>query len=83
MFVCLLSCWLMTAFHPLYAQNGVRVEGVVRDEQGLPLSGATVGEKGSPGNASVTDNDGHFALLLKGRSNEIVISFVGYESAFA
>ncbi|HEU4902086.1 MAG TPA: SusC/RagA family TonB-linked outer membrane protein, partial [Flavisolibacter sp.] len=31
----------------------------------------------------VTDNDGHFALLLKGRSNEIVISFVGYESAFA
>jgi TonB-linked SusC/RagA family outer membrane protein len=60
----------------LYAQNKV-VSGVVRDDGGV-LPGASVKEKGLPGNGVTTDSRGRFKLTLKGNSNIIVVQFVGY-----
>ena len=40
-----------------------RVSGVVADQDGLPVIGATVGEKGTK-NATVTDLKGHFELQV-------------------
>ena len=61
---------LMTCFHGLsYAQN-VRfdIKGVVIDEQGEPLIGASVFVKGTT-EGVVTDMDGAFALSVQGGGN--------------
>jgi TonB-linked SusC/RagA family outer membrane protein len=60
----------------LYAQNKV-VTGVVRDEGGI-LPGASVVEKGVIGNGVVTNTNGRFTLTLKGNSNVLIVTFVGY-----
>ncbi|MDB5133289.1 MAG: TonB-dependent Receptor Plug Domain protein [Mucilaginibacter sp.] len=60
----------------LYAQNKV-VTGVVRDEGGI-LPGASVIEKGVTGNGVVTNTNGRFTLTLKGNSNVLIVTFVGY-----
>ncbi|BAU52936.1 SusC/RagA family TonB-linked outer membrane protein [Mucilaginibacter gotjawali] len=60
----------------LYAQNRV-VSGVVRDDGGV-LPGASVVEKGMPGNGVTTNIKGRFTLTLKGSSNIIVVQFIGY-----
>lgn len=60
----------------LYAQNKI-VSGVVRDDGGV-LPGASVTEKGVPGNGVTTNREGHFTLTLKGNSNIIIVQFIGF-----
>ena len=55
-----------------------RVSGVVADQDGLPVIGATVGEKGTK-NATVTDLKGHFELQV-GQRALITVSYIGYKS---
>ncbi|MGA0415595.1 MAG: TonB-dependent receptor plug domain-containing protein, partial [Flavobacteriaceae bacterium] len=55
------------------------VTGVVSDDQGMPLPGATVLEQGTTNGVS-TDFDGNFSIdIAEGQVLEI--SFVGYETA--
>ena len=61
----------------LYAQQNQKVTGIVKDEKGAPLQGATVQEKGVAGNQVLADNTGRFSIVLKGSSNRLVISFTG------
>lgn len=63
----------------LYAQNRT-VTGTVRDISGV-LPGATIYEKGVPGNGTVTNTNGKFTLTLKGHSNTLEVRFVGYVTA--
>lgn len=56
------------------------VKGNVTDNTGEPIIGATVMEQGASGNGVITDLDGNFSLKLKGKSNKIVISFVGMKT---
>lgn len=61
-----------------YAQAQTkRVSGIVTDSIGDAVIGATVTERGT-GNAISTDASGRFTLLLRGNSNRIVVSSVGY-----
>ncbi|RCH55186.1 TonB-dependent receptor [Mucilaginibacter hurinus] len=61
----------------LFAQNRV-ITGTIKDIGGV-LPGATVTEKGvTPVNATVTDPNGKFKLMLRGSSNVLVVKFVGY-----
>ncbi|WP_232763998.1 SusC/RagA family TonB-linked outer membrane protein [Salegentibacter salinarum] len=53
------------------------VQGKVLDEQGLPLPGATVREKGSS-NGTNTDFDGNFSIETTSNSSVLEISFMGY-----
>lgn len=55
-----------------------RVTGQVLDENGEPLPGATVMEKGTT-NGTITDVDGNFTLNVTSGST-LLVSFVGYES---
>jgi hypothetical protein len=66
----------LLAFAQLQAQNRV-VTGVVADSSG-PVVGASVVEKNLTGNGTVTGADGRFTLTLKGKSNTLVVSAVGY-----
>ena len=66
----------LIALVQLYAQNKV-ITGQVVDSTG-PVDGATVAEKNMPSNGVVTDANGKFSLTLKGTSNTIVITAVGF-----
>ena len=61
----------------LYAQNGIKVKGVVTDSSTEPLIGASVVVKGQPGVGTVTDIDGNFHLDVPSENTVLVISYVG------
>ena len=57
----------------------LRVKGVVKDEQGVPLPGVTVVVKGTT-TGMATDADGRFELRVKERNVTLVFSFVGMKT---
>src|SRR5690554_7538537 len=56
-----------------------RVGGLVLEEQGYPIPGVTVLEKGTT-NGVITDMDGKFSLEVAGESSVLVLSFVGMQT---
>jgi TonB-linked SusC/RagA family outer membrane protein len=54
------------------------VTGIITDENGLPLPGASVIEEGTK-NGMVTDFDGKFKLTVESSASVIIVSFVGYK----
>ena len=58
-----------------YAQ--VKVNGLISDEQGQPLPGATILEKNTT-NGVVTDFDGNYSIQVSDQNAILMISFVGY-----
>lgn len=69
---------LVLAFFTLLSKAQF-VKGWVKDEKG-PLSGATVIEKGMPGNGTSADEKGYFEINLVGKSKVIIVAAVGHES---
>jgi len=53
------------------------ITGKVVDEEGVPLLGATVLEKGTD-NGTVTDFDGNYTLNVSKTGSVLIISYVGY-----
>lgn len=76
---CLAICTVLACPMKLLAQEKT-VEGVIRDDKGAPLPGATVLIKGT--NAAVTtDSSGHFDLRIpSGAAQTLVVSYVGMGS---
>ena len=60
----------------LYAQK--TLNGVVLDEQDMPLIGATVAFSGKSG-GTVTDIDGKFSLKVK-QGDKLTFSYIGYQT---
>ena len=56
------------------------VKGVVTDNTGEPIIGASVMEVGVAGNGVVTDLDGNFTVNLKGKSKKLKISYIGMKA---
>ncbi len=56
-----------------------QVEGTVIDENGLPLPGASIIEKGST-NGVVSDFDGKFVIQVNDENAILLVSFIGYET---
>ena len=67
----LLTLMLSAAIH---AQE---ILGTVTDDQGEPVIGASVVEKGNPKNGTITNIDGQFKLKVS-EGTPILISYVGY-----
>lgn len=59
-------------------QQELKVTGVVKDDTG-PIIGASIVEKGNPGNGTITDIDGKFSLNVQPGAI-LVISYIGYKS---
>ncbi|MCL6266328.1 SusC/RagA family TonB-linked outer membrane protein [Flagellimonas myxillae] len=55
------------------------INGVVLDETGNPLPGASVVEKGTA-NGTQTDFDGNFSLRVANDNATLVISYIGFET---
>ncbi|MDE5611099.1 MAG: carboxypeptidase-like regulatory domain-containing protein, partial [Odoribacter sp.] len=59
--------------------QNVKITGVVSDEKGLPLPGATIRLLGPQSVGTVTDVNGNFTLRVTSTQDELVISFIGYK----
>lgn len=55
----------------------VEVSGKVTDENGEPLPGANILEKGTT-NGTTSDVDGNFSLSVMGENSVLIFSFIGY-----
>lgn len=64
---------------PLMATTQSSVRGVVVDESGVPLPGASIVEKGSS-NGVITDFNGAFELDLQSQSPILIVSYLGFET---
>lgn len=68
----------------LYGQNTVKVTGVVKDDAGNPLPGASVTVKGQSKKVyALTDIDGHYTISVPGlkEDTELEFSFLGMKPA--
>lgn len=59
--------------------QGKEITGVVRDENKEPVPGASVVFKGTT-NGTITDGDGKFVLKTDGKSDILVVSFIGLKT---
>lgn len=72
----LASALLMSA--STFAQKNI-FKGVVLDDQGEPVIGATIQVKGNKGTGTITDLDGNFSIETDA-SQPLVITYVGYQN---
>lgn len=78
MYYILLLCSILFIMPNVVAQTTAKkISGVVVDQNGLPLIGASVLIKGT-NIGTITDIDGAFALPAQEKSSTIVVSFIGY-----
>lgn len=59
--------------------QGIKVTGTIIDDEGKPLPGANIIEKGTV-NGVTTDSDGNYEITVKGEKSVLVFSFLGYET---
>ena len=71
------TAMLLSVASPVFAQNGKSISGVVKDENGEPIIGASVRVAGSKTTGTVTGMDGDFKLNVPA-SGTLEISYVGY-----
>lgn len=75
----LLSMIFLVSSISLFAQEGRVISGIVKDDKGNPVAGATVLVKGSPATA-VTDENGRYSITTDKKSAVLLISSVGFTS---
>ncbi len=75
----LLNLLVITILSITFAQAQHLVNGTIFDDEGIPLPGASVVEKGTS-NGTITDLDGKFQLSVSNSNSTLVISFVGMET---
>lgn len=63
-----------------YQQTDIFATGKVTGENGEPLSGVTVLEKGSANRSTLTDENGAFSLKVSSKNSSIVFSSIGYKT---
>ena len=69
--------WLLLALMMSMVTRAQSILGTVTDENGEPIIGASVVEKGNPQNGSITDFDGNFNVKVS-EGTTIIISYIGY-----
>ena len=67
---------LTVADREVVTQNGKRITGKVSDQNGDPIIGANVVEKGTT-NGTITDIDGNFSLSVP-ENAVVTVSYIGY-----
>lgn len=80
MMVFVLGFILFETISPVYGQSGsVKLSGVVNDEAGIPIPGATVVVKGSS-TGTMTSSNGKFTLEFPQKNGILVFSFIGFKN---
>jgi len=63
-----------------FAQQTVHVTGIVKDEAGDAVIGATVVAKGNSQLGTITDIDGKFSITLSSSNKILVVSYIGMKT---
>lgn len=71
---------LLVCTQLIYGQQTKDVGGKITDQNGIPVPGATIIEKSKPTNGVISDFDGQFVITVNKESNELEVSFIGYET---
>ncbi|MCH3982102.1 MAG: TonB-dependent receptor [Prevotella sp.] len=64
---------------PQSAQPKHTVTGVVLDESGQPIIGASIVVKGNPRTGAVTDVNGQFSINVSNTDDVLVFTYIGYQ----
>ena len=75
-FILIIWVWLFFAGHVAAQDN--RITGNVADDNGMPLIGVNVVEKGTT-NGTVTDIDGNYSLQIPAGAT-LVYSYIGFSN---
>jgi TonB-linked SusC/RagA family outer membrane protein len=59
-------------------ENTYVLRGTVNDNEGLPMPGVTITQKGT-NNMVHTDQNGYFAIYVSDSNNTLIFSYLGYE----
>ena len=72
--------FLILFLFPLFVfSQSKTINGIVNDENGSPLPGATVQLKGSESIGSITDFDGNFSISIPVDAEQVlIVSYIGY-----
>jgi len=62
----------------LFAQQ-ISVNGTIKDENGAPVPGVTIVEKGTTNGAN-SDNNGQYTISVSGSNSTLVFSFIGFKT---
>ena len=73
MLICLLTS------NSLFAQQGSKVTGSVKDAKGVSIPGVNILEKGTK-NSVATDMDGNFSIVTTEAKTILVLSYLGYQT---
>lgn len=60
-------------------EQAIQVQGKVTDENGQPVPGVNIVEKGTV-NGTATDSNGKYSLMVQSNDAVLVFSFIGYET---
>ncbi|WP_157718067.1 TonB-dependent receptor [Gramella sp. MAR_2010_147] len=60
-------------------QDQKELTGIVTDQNGMPLPGVNIIEKGTS-NGAVTDFDGEYSITVSGEESVLIFSFLGFQS---
>jgi TonB-linked SusC/RagA family outer membrane protein len=61
------------------AQTATRISGLIKNEKGEPVAGASITEKGTT-NGTVSLEDGRFSISVAGKKSVLLISYTGFTS---
>ncbi|GAF02115.1 SusC/RagA family TonB-linked outer membrane protein [Saccharicrinis fermentans] len=76
--VLLTGCFLFSGNNTVYAQEStITISGMVKDNSGDPIVGATIMEKGSTTNGTISDIDGNYQIKVPSNA-ALVASFIGF-----
>jgi TonB-linked SusC/RagA family outer membrane protein len=78
--ILLLACFFIGMGGVAIAQNTQAASGVVLDETGEPVIGASVVAKGNVAMGTVTDMDGRFVLNVPGSEKTLIIKYLGMQT---
>lgn len=65
---------------PAVITDTYAIQGLVTDEYGEPLIGATVKIKNNPSVSTITDTDGRFSLQNVRDNDFLIVSYIGFEA---
>jgi len=69
----------LSVLEPTKKEVQFTVTGIVKDDNGLPLPGANILEKGTS-NGVTTDLDGNFSINVPKENATLMISYIGFET---
>ncbi|MFT3844942.1 MAG: TonB-dependent receptor [Lacibacter sp.] len=74
---CVITVLSLLFVSQLLSQNNFKITGVVKDESGKPLAGATVTVKGA-GQSVMTQTDGTFSINVPSATSILIITSIGF-----